>query len=501
MSGVDVASGVPVRVKAGKAYAMRCVLSMEMIERFGYYSIQSTALFFLMNALGFDAKAATLLWSTFSSITFAAPSVGGWIGDHLLGTKRTALIGCFMLACGYFGLALPHFVPGQVYWSFALIAAADGFFKPNIACLVRHIHAEETAGLEIAFTLYYMGISIGSTVGLLLTPLISKYFNINGAFLISAVLVSCGTVWFMGQCRGRLAHLGSLADRQPLRPRLALGMTAAIVCAIGAIAVILRHAALSTAIVWVVTILLVGIWVRIFRMASVRERLGLKILYLLAAQTMLFFVFNQQIGTSLTLFARDCVDPDFFLIGTPIFSLLPGQFQALNTVWLLAASPVLLWIYAALARRGWDLSLPTKFILGFMCLALSFLAWWGGDVLHGEGRISAWWMVLAYGLFSLGELLVSALGLAVVARYAPAHKSGLLMGTFFVTNGIGMYLGGMLAGVMPAGLELADQGVLFAAYARFFMLLFVMVCAGIAAFLALWPVVRRWERLFCAHPD
>ncbi len=54
-------------------------------------------------------------------------------------------------------------------------------------------------------------------------------------------------------------------------------------------------------------------------------------------------------------------------------------------------------------------------------------------------------MVWGYGLYSLGELLVSGLGLAMIARYAPERMGGFMMGAYFVASGLSQYLGSVVA--------------------------------------------------------
>jgi dipeptide/tripeptide permease len=78
------------------------------------------------------------------------------------------------------------------------------------------------------------------------------------------------------------------------------------------------------------------------------------------------------------------------------------------------------------------------------------------------GQVSAWIMVGGYGLYSLGELLVSGLGLAMIARYVPARMGGFMMGAYFVANGLSQYLGSVVANVahIPAGLTDPVQSII-----------------------------------------
>ena len=62
-----------------------------------------------------------------------------------------------------------------------------------------------------------------------------------------------------------------------------------------------------------------------------------------------------------------------------------------------------------------------------------------------NGKVSSWYMIWGYGFYSLGELLVSGLGLAMIARYVPARMGGFMMGAYFVATGISQYLASVVA--------------------------------------------------------
>ena len=52
-------------------------------------------------------------------------------------------------------------------------------------------------------------------------------------------------------------------------------------------------------------------------------------------------------------------------------------------------------------------------------------------------QVSPFWLLLAYGILSLGELMLSPMGLSLVSKVAPVHLRGLLMGGWFVATAIG----------------------------------------------------------------
>jgi POT family proton-dependent oligopeptide transporter len=115
------------------------------------------------------------------------------------------------------------------------------------------------------------------------------------------------------------------------------------------------------------------------------------------------------------------------------------------------------------------------------------------------GKTSSWVMVAGYGLYSLGELLVSGLGLAMVARYVPARMSGFMMGAYYVATGISQYLGGVVANLASVPSNVTDPVQTLPIYASLFNKLGVgaLVCTAIA--LAVLPLMRRLSATHHAH--
>ena len=58
--------------------------------------------------LGFSQEQAFITFGAFAALVYGLISIGGYVGDHLLGTKRTLVLGAVVLALGYFmtGLSL-----------------------------------------------------------------------------------------------------------------------------------------------------------------------------------------------------------------------------------------------------------------------------------------------------------------------------------------------------------------------------------------------------------
>src|ERR1700750_509212 len=101
------------------------IFLIEMWERFGYYGMAALLVLFMVDKIGFADDHANLTWGAFTALVFSAPSIGGWIGDRVLGTRRTMTAGAIVLALGYLMLALPIDTLGFMYASLGVIVVGN----------------------------------------------------------------------------------------------------------------------------------------------------------------------------------------------------------------------------------------------------------------------------------------------------------------------------------------------------------------------------------------
>ncbi|MBW8900074.1 MAG: MFS transporter [Massilia sp.] len=479
---------------------------IEMWERFGYYGMQALIVYFMVQRLGFDDSRANLVWSAAAALIYVAPAVGGWIGDKVLGTRRSMVLGALVLTVGYALMAVPTENTWFLFGALGVVVVGNGLFKPNTANLVRKIYEGDDSKIDSAFTLYYMAVNVGSTISMLATPWIKDYVNATyggelgwhiafGACSVGLV-VGLFNVFLM---RATIAHVGSLPDERPLDMGKLAAVLAGGVVMVGASAVILEYQALARVFVYLAGLVVLGILIHLIRRSAPSERAGLTAALVLTLQSVFFFIFYQQMSTSLSLFALRNVDLGFSLFGVHLFDWAPAQFQALNAIWIMVLSPVLAWAYSSAGRSGRDLSIAGKFALGFLAVALGFFAYGVAGMFAVGGKTSSWVMVAGYGLYSLGELLVSGLGLAMVARYAPARMSGFMMGAYYVATGISQYLGGVVANLASVPSDVTDPVQTLPIYTSLFNRLGVgaLVCTAIA--LAVLPLMRRLSATHHAH--
>ncbi len=475
------------------------IFLIEMWERFGFYGMQALIVYYMVQQLDFPDERAALVWGAAAALIYVAPAIGGWIGDRILGTRRTMLLGAVILSVGYALMV----VPGQSVWfmfcALGVIVVGNGLFKANAGNMVRKIYEGDDSRIDSAFTIYYMAVNLGAMISQLLTPWLKDYVNThygNGlgwhiAFAVCAVGLLLGLANYALMSR-TLAHIGSEPDERPMHWGKLGVVLAGGVLAVFASAYILQHEGVARAFVYVAGLVVIGIFAYLISTSQRSERAGLIAALVLTVQTVFYFIFYQQMSTSLNLFALRNVNPAFEVFGVHLWDWSPAQFQAFNPIWIFILSPILAWAYTKAGKANKDLSIAGKFAFGFVIVAAGFFIYGAsGHLADSSGKVSSWLMVWGYGAISLGELLVSGLGLAMVARYVPARMGGFMMGAYFIASGVSQYLGGVVATYASVPSNITDPLESLSIYTSLFNKLGFAALACTAIAIAVLPLMKR----------
>ena len=482
------------------------VFLIELWERFGYYGMQALIVYFMVQRLGFSDDRANLVWGAAAALIYVSPAIGGWVGDKILGTKRTMVLGAIILTLGYALMAVPTEDTLFLFSALGVIVVGNGLFKPNAGNLVRNIYEGDDSKLDSAFTIYYMAVNIGSTFSMLLTPWIKDYVNTtyghelgwHAAFAFCSVGLMVGLAnYFM--MRPTINHLGSDPDKKPVNKKYLAAILAFGLVAVAISVVILEYQEVARWFVYIAGVVVLGIFIYLIRSSEAHEKAGLMAALILTIQTVFFFIFYQQMSTSLALFALRNVDWNFAVFGIHLWTWSPAQFQALNPIWIMIMSPFLALWYTKAGAKNKDLSIAAKFALGFAMVALGFFVYGIAGNYAVGGKTSSWVMIYGYGFYSLGELLVSGLGLAMIARYVPARMGGFMMGAYFVASGISQYLGGVVANFASVPKDLTDPLKTLPIYTDLFNNLGYAAIGATIIALASLPLMNRLTATHHSH--
>ena len=383
----------------------------EMWERFSYYGMRAFLILYMVapvasGGLGFSDARAASIYGTYTGSAWAASIFGGLIADRLLGQYATVLIGGIIIAAGHFTLAFKSLT--SFYAGLALIVAGTGCLKPNVSTLVGSLYPQGDRRRDAGFSIFYMGINVGATLGPLIAGYLAQNVNWHVGFACAGVGMSFGLVQYV-LGRGRLRHGIARLGQQPSLPTAA------------------TSAAHRTA--------------EARRGLSPAEWKRIAAIVLFFAAAVVFWGAYEQAGSTLNLFADRYTRLTMFGLAFP-----SSWLQSVQPICVIILAPVFGWLWVRLGRN--EPSVPAKFALGLLFMGLAFAVLIPAGTLAQSGagiRVSPWFLIWAYVISELGELCISPIGLSAVTKLAPLRIVGLMMGVWFLSNAFGDKVAGSAA--------------------------------------------------------
>jgi POT family proton-dependent oligopeptide transporter len=146
---------------------------------------------FFVKALNMGDAQSFIVFGAFSAMVYGYVSIGGYIGDKVLGTQRTIALGAIVLMIGYammaFAASGERVEENLVFLALGAIACGNGIFKANPSSLLSKIYEGDEQHLDSAVTMYYMAVNIGSFVSMLLVPIVGAMYGLYLGFSICAM--------------------------------------------------------------------------------------------------------------------------------------------------------------------------------------------------------------------------------------------------------------------------------------------------------------------------
>ena len=386
-----------------------------------------------------------------------------------------------------------------LYLSLALLIAGVGFLKANISTLVGSLYGFGDKRRDSGFTIFYMGINIGAFLASIFCGYLGIVHGWKYGFGLAGFGMLLGLVIFLS-CQGWLQGKAEPPSMERLKKKVFLFIDREWMCyliGLGIIALsmfLVMNEELVGGILGPLGILMfVGLVSYAFTRLQGDERSRmLAALYFILAQIPFWALFEQA-GSSLNLFTVRLVDREIF--GWSV----PGPvFQSLNAGFIFLFAPLLAWLWIWLARHRLNPSTPVKFALGVALAGLGFLVLVAGMKGSGVAGLTPVIFIFAiYWIHTMGELLVSPVGLSVVTKLAPLRVVGMTMGAWFLYSGLSNYLAGVIArttGAETIGGQVTDMAAAKAGYIQVYSQVGYMALAMALVMLLLSPLVVKMMR-------
>jgi POT family proton-dependent oligopeptide transporter len=377
---------------------LRVLFFTEMWERFGFYILMAVFVLYMDQEFGWADDRKATFYGVFLGAVYVLPVLGGWLGDRVFGHFNTIRIGAILMVFGYTAFALSSVDRlGVFYAGMALVSTGTGIFKSNMSVTVGALYDPTPELKDAGFNIYYMGVNLGAAIAPLAATLVH---NLYGSYRISFAAAAVGMViailtFEMGKGRLPATEVRSTGHAHDLKP--------------------------STA------------------MDKAEERQRLITLGTLFAIVVFFWIAFYQNGFALTLFAqRATVASDL---------LRPETYQFFNPFFILVLTPIMVSFFGRLRSRGKESPSAVKiligmFISGFAMLVMVLAGLAGGNA--DNNSMSPLWLVGAYLIVTLAEIMVSPMGQSYVTKVAPPRMKGLMIGFWFAATAAGSLGSGLL---------------------------------------------------------
>lgn len=389
------------------------------------------------------------------------------------------------------------------------VTIGNGFFKPNISTMVGALYAVGDRRRDAGFTIFYMGINLGSLFSQLLCPLLATTVGWWAGFGLAAcgMLLSWCLIKFDG---GALDGYGEAPARAgPDRSMIIY------VCAIAAAPIILflfynvmnapkpeegagflgYLAALplmGKLLFGTFVIAVPGILFWSARVGDRREFQMMLAAMVLVVFNVVFWTLFEQAGSSLTLFADRNTDLSIF----GLFDISAGQTQFFNAFFIVALAPIFSVLWGVLGRRGLEPSIPVKFAVALMGVGAGFLFLvWGTQYADATFKVAVWWLAGLYFIHSAAELCISPVGLSMITKLSIARVVGLMMGVWFLSISCAQYVAGLVAqvaSVETVGGQVTNLKVSLDTYAGVFWTIGLVSAAIGVVLLLISPIIKKW---------
>jgi POT family proton-dependent oligopeptide transporter len=388
------------------------------------------------------------------------------------------------------------------------VTVGNGFFKPNISTMVGSLYAPGDRRRDAGFTVFYMGINIGSLASQLACPFLADRFGWWAGFLLAAIgmTISWALIQFAGP---KLAGYGE-SPAQPGGDKSLLIYAGAIltvpliwflfsnlmnapppVAGQGIWGYIIGLPILGRVLFATFLASVIGIPIWSFRVGTRAEFEMMLAAIILIVFNVVFWTLFEQAGSSLTLFADRNTNLSVF----GWFTVTAGQTQFFNALFIVLLAPVFGAMWLALAKRGREPGIPVKFGMALVGVGLGFLFLvWGTSFAGSDFKVSIWWLAGLYLIHSMAELMISPVGLSMVTKLSIARIVGMMMGVWFLSISCAQYVAGVVAqvaSVETVGGQVTNPKVSLETYAGVFQTIgLVSVAIGIGLLL-LSPLLKR----------
>jgi POT family proton-dependent oligopeptide transporter len=433
---------------------LKVLFFTEMWERMSYYGMRGILVLFMTasisdGGLNFNNASASALYGIYAASVYLATLPGGWIGDNILGQQKTILYGGITIMLGHLSLAIPGI--NSFYIGLVLVVLGTGLLKPNISAMVGNLYEKNKDLRQSGFTLFYMSINLGSIIGFFICGYLGENIGWHYGFGAAGIGMALGLIQYIYNIKllegyGVKPFNEINIKRKSKYNKIIIGtlLLILIITVSGLFGVwTINPIPFANMLTVVITLISLSyfLYIFIFGKLNKNEKKKVTMIFVLFIGAALFWSGFDQAGSSFNIFAKEYTDRMVFGWEYPASWL-----QILNPLFVVILSPFMSYLWIFLGKKMLDPSLPFKFGLGLIFMAIGFLVIAAGaQIALSEGLAGAKWLLITYLLHTVGELTLSPIGLSAISSLSPKKYMGQMMGVWFLASSLGAIIAGLLS--------------------------------------------------------
>jgi POT family proton-dependent oligopeptide transporter len=435
-----------------------------------------------------EAESADL-YGTFIALVFLTPFLGGLIADRYWGYRKSIIIGGILMGLGYCLMSVHNLV--VLYISMTLVIVGNGFFKPNISTLLGNVYTtpQYNHQKDEGYNIFYMGINIGAFICNFFGAVLYNMLGWGYAFAAAGIGMFIGVIIFVLGTKHYAAFDIKKGvkpgDMSMLKITGLILMPSILAGVIGWLIPGNIFGSDSTDAFIFACIPVILFYGSIYIKADKEEKAPIGVLLTIFAVVIMFWAVFKQNGTALNTWADRYTDRSVSGLTEEIFNKVqltqtitytkdsvpmydnkfrlqkvdgvvqkeynyPVYFkndltpredgakvsvwatnlsQSINPAWVILLTPLVVAFFTWLRGKKKEPSTATKIAFGLLISALSVLVMVGAVKAgtNGAEKVSVWWLIASYGVITIGELLLSPMGLSLVSKLSPVRITSLMM--------------------------------------------------------------------------
>lgn len=431
----------------------------EMWERFSYYGMRALLVLYMTTAtigddrgagLGWTSKEALALYGWYTMLVYVMSIPGGMIADKLIGQKRAVLVGAIVLCLGHGVLVLTDI--WAFYTGLGLVILGVGLLKPNISTMVGGLYKEGDIRRDKGFSIFYIGINLGSLLATLIVGLVVARWGWHAGFGLAGVVMVLGLINYLyGQkyLTGVGDYIAPTADDPEeisygkLYSKLFKSSTQLVVTIIlaGLSGVGWYYLGWGYGLLFLFLTAITALLMMIYKeLDSQAYKDRFLVLLLSFIMVIIFWGAFEQAGGLMNLYTE--TNTNRMLLGWEVPTVM---FQSLNAGFIIIFATIVAGYWAKRKLKGKEASSLFKMALGIIIMGFGFLFMvFAAMEFEKSGTSSMIWLVLAYLFHTIGELCISPVALSFITKLAPLKYASLMMGVYFAATGLGNKVAGIV---------------------------------------------------------